>query len=220
MTLDAMPNSTEVGLSRVERKRTRKMRDILMAAAEVLNRDGYHAMSLDDVAEKMDLTKATLYHYFGGKDELVAACLTLVANEVTERLRRCTEETADLTAAERLRRLLAEQLTILLIDYPEAARPFSQQLDWPPEHSKLLRSLRQKHDELFRSIVTAGVETGEFGNVDPNIALHCIYGAMNYAPVWVRSKSRAATKRVIDGICDAQLKMLAPRDFSMPSAMS
>ena len=52
MSLDAMPNSSEVGLSRVERKRTRKMRDILMAAAEVLNRDGYHAMTLDDVAER------------------------------------------------------------------------------------------------------------------------------------------------------------------------
>ena len=37
---------------RVERKRTRKIRDILLATAEVLNRDGYYAMSLEDVAER------------------------------------------------------------------------------------------------------------------------------------------------------------------------
>jgi AcrR family transcriptional regulator len=210
MSLEAIPDSPEATLSRVERKRTRKMRDILMAAAEVLNRDGYHAMSLEDVAEKMDLTKATLYHYFGGKDELVAAALSLVANEVNDRLQRCAEETADLSAPERLRLLLTEQLTIVLIDYPEAARPFAQQKDWPPVHAKLLRSLRQRHDEMFRSILMAGMESGEFGGVDANTALHCIYGALNYAPVWVRAGSRTAVTGTISEICDALLKMLEP----------
>jgi AcrR family transcriptional regulator len=183
------------------------MRDILIATAQVLNRDGYHAMSMDDIAEKMDLTKATLYHYFGSKDELVAACLTLIASEVNDRLQRLADETAGLSAREQLRLLVAEQLTVLLIDYPEA-RLFAQPLDWPPEHIKLIRSLRQQHDAVFRKVIESGVNSREFSGADPNIALHCIYGAMNYMPVWVRSGSRAAARRLIDAVCDTLLKML------------
>jgi TetR/AcrR family transcriptional regulator, regulator of autoinduction and epiphytic fitness len=194
--------------NRVERKRMQKMREILMATAQVLNKDGYHAMSMDEVAEKMDLTKATLYHYFSSKDELIAACLTLVAGEVNQRLERLADETADLTATERFRALLAEQLTILLIDYPEGGRLFVQPRDFAPEHRKLLRTFRTRHDAVFRKVIMAGVESGEFSATDPNVALRCIYGALDYTPVWVRSGSHAASRRMINTLCDVIMKML------------
>jgi AcrR family transcriptional regulator len=209
MAVSETAQSETPQLGRVARKRTRKIRDILMATAEVLNRDGYHVMSLEDVAEKVDLTKATLYHYFGSKDELVAACLTLVGNEVNERLQTLAKQNEDLTATEQLRSLLVEQLTILLIDYPEAARLFSQPLDWPPEHRKLIRSLRVQHDAVFRAVVESGVESGEFKTADASVTLHCIYGAINYAPLWVRTSSRAAVTRVIDSMCETLLKLIS-----------
>jgi AcrR family transcriptional regulator len=202
------PEKSAADEGRVGRKRTRKIRDILMATAEVLNRDGYHAMSLEDVAEKVDLTKATLYHYFNGKDELVSACLALVGAEVNERLRQLAEQNEELSATDSLRALLADQLTIMLIDYPEAARLFAQPLDWLPEHMKLIRSLREEHDAVFRAVINKGSKSGEFSAEDPNLSLHCIYGAMNYAPVWVRTNSRAAARRVIDSMCDALMKLV------------
>jgi AcrR family transcriptional regulator len=36
---------------------------------------GYHGMSLEDVAERTDIVKATLYHYVSGKDGLVGEAL-------------------------------------------------------------------------------------------------------------------------------------------------
>jgi AcrR family transcriptional regulator len=209
MVVGETSQSSPPQLGRVARKRTRKIREILMATAEVLNRDGYHAMSMEDVAEKVDLTKATLYHYFDGKDELVAACLTLVGSEVNERLRTLAKESENLGARERLRALLAEQLTILLVDYPEAGRLFAQPLDWPPEHRKLVRSLREEHDTVFRAVMESGVQSGEFSTMDANVALHCIYGAINYAPVWIRARGRAAVTRVIDSMCETLLKMVS-----------
>jgi AcrR family transcriptional regulator len=209
MAVSETDQSATPQLGRVARKRTQKIREILIATAEVLNRDGYHAMSMEDVAEKIDLTKATLYHYFGSKDDLVAACLTLVGNEVNERLAALAKQNEDLTATEQLRSLLVEQLTILLIDYPEAARLFSQPLDWPAEHRKLIRSLRVQHDAIFRTVVESGVESGEFKTVDSSVTLHCIYGAVNYAPLWVRAGSRAAVNRVIDSMCETLLKMIS-----------
>ncbi|WP_033295659.1 TetR/AcrR family transcriptional regulator [Amycolatopsis jejuensis] len=194
---------------RVARKRTQKMREILMAAAAVLNEDGYHAMNLDAVAEKVDLTKATLYHYYGSKDELVAATLEFVGREVNTRLNELAAQTSELSAAERLQALMVDQLTILLVDYRDAGRFFTQPLDWPADHLKLIRRLRKEHDDVFRAVIADGIEAGEFSSDDPNVALHCIYGAINYTPVWARTTSRAATARLIETTCDILLKTLA-----------
>jgi AcrR family transcriptional regulator len=203
----SQPEAPQIG--RVARKRTRKIREILMATADILHRDGYHAMSLEDVAEKVDLTKATLYHYFSSKDELVAACLTLISGEVDDRLNILVKANEGLTAMEKLRSLLTEQLTILLIDYPVAASLFAQPHDWPSEHQKLLRKLREEHDAIFRSVMEAGVQSGEFATADPNVALHVIYGAMNNSPIWVRGNSRSAVTRTIDTLCETLLKVVA-----------
>ena len=194
---------------RIERKRSRKIREILMATAEVLHKDGYHAMNLEDVADKVDLTKATLYHYFGGKDELVSSSLELVGNEVTARLKALADSMADEPAGEALRALLTEQLTIVLVDYPEASRLFAQPLEWPAEHRQLIRRLREQHDAVFRGVMERGVASGEFVTDDLSIPLHCIYGALNYAPLWVRRASRPATTKIIDSTVDALMKMLA-----------
>jgi TetR/AcrR family transcriptional regulator of autoinduction and epiphytic fitness len=187
---------------RVERKRAQKRRDILIATAEVLSRDGYHAMNMDDIAERVDLTKATLYHYYNSKDELVSACLSLVADEVNTRLERIAVETQSLPAIDRLRALVTDQLTILLIDYPEGGKLFSQPHDWPHEQSKLLRTHRKRHDTVFREVVSIGIQSGELRSEDENVALHCLYGAINYMSVWARPASNAAARRLIETTCN------------------
>lgn len=191
---------------RVARKRTQKLRDILVATAEVLSRDGYHEMNMEDIAEQVDLTKATLYHYYSSKDELVAACLGLVADEVCTRLERIATETVALRADERLRALLRDQLTILLIDYPAGGKLFCQNYDWPAEHSKLLRTHRERHDAIFRRVVSDGVQSGELHSEDANVALHCVYGAINYISVWARPRSNAAARRLIETTCNILLQ--------------
>ena len=43
-------------------------------------------MNLENVAEQTDIAKGTLYHYFSGKDELVAAVLEALTSDVNSRL--------------------------------------------------------------------------------------------------------------------------------------
>src|SRR3954463_703850 len=97
--------AAEVPLSRVARRRDRKVQDILTAAADVLAERGYHGMSLDEIADRLDLTKATLYHYFPSKEALVSACLEAIATRSNERLASVAVDTVG-TASERLRRLI------------------------------------------------------------------------------------------------------------------
>ena len=44
---------------------------IVARAAELFARQGYHATSMNQVAEAAGLSKATLYHYYRDKDALL-----------------------------------------------------------------------------------------------------------------------------------------------------
>src|SRR5687767_15346762 len=94
-------------LSRIERKRLRRVNEILRVAAEVVGERGYQNASLDEVAERLDLAKASLYYYFDSKQALVAACLDTAAAEVERRLEAIVEEGSTPTAT--LRKLIVEQ---------------------------------------------------------------------------------------------------------------
>jgi AcrR family transcriptional regulator len=68
---------------RLARRRAQKRARILEAANQVLIEKGMESFSLDDVAERLALTTASLYHYFEGKDGLqVALAAELLAGDI------------------------------------------------------------------------------------------------------------------------------------------
>src|SRR5947209_1441666 len=63
--------------SREERDRDRELKReaVLRTAVGLFNEKGFHATSLDDVAEALKVTKPTIYHYFSNKDEVLFECV-------------------------------------------------------------------------------------------------------------------------------------------------
>lgn len=59
--------------ARRERERTARREAILDAAQELIAAEGYHGLRMDAVADAAELSKGTLYLYFGNKDALCAA---------------------------------------------------------------------------------------------------------------------------------------------------
>ncbi|NMI00194.1 TetR/AcrR family transcriptional regulator [Pseudonocardia acidicola] len=194
--------------SRVARRRDRKVADILSAAADVLSERGFHGMSLDEVADRLDLTKASLYHYFPSREELVSACLETLATTANERLRQ-TAGAVSGTAAERLGMLIRAQLDMVVREYPQMARLFLQPLDWPELYRQRSRALRVEHDEIFRSVVREGIRSGEF-NVDEDVAMHNLYGAMNNVPVWFRGRRKKDVDDMAAKVADNLLRLFLP----------
>ncbi|MGQ8634168.1 TetR/AcrR family transcriptional regulator [Agrobacterium sp. DKPNP3] len=57
-------------------QRTQSTKDrIISAAAELFYNEGIHAVSVDTIAEKAQVTKRGLYYHFRSKDDLIAAYL-------------------------------------------------------------------------------------------------------------------------------------------------
>lgn len=196
---DLRPHEARVTSSpRVVRKHNQRRELILRAAAEVFAEVGYHGASLEDIAERLDLTRASLYHYFPSKDALLSTCLEFGAELAIDRLRQVLEDHKDRSAAERLEILIITQLDTILREDPELSSLFLARIDLPDAIKGRVKQLREQHDMCFRQVIKEGVSNGAFAVPDPIIARHCLHGAINYVPVWLRGddpsfESRART---------------------------
>jgi TetR/AcrR family transcriptional regulator of autoinduction and epiphytic fitness len=193
---------------RAARRRDRRKSEIVGVALKILSTCGYQGMSLEEVAEEADIAKATLYHYFPGKDALVAAALEALTTDVLDRLRQVLAAADDRSACEQLRVLVAEQLHILTELYPEVGKLFSFPTSWPQEHGESMKSMRRRHDEIFRAVVERGVAAGDFDCPDPGVTLHCLQGVLNHASVWLRPANDPDGSRA-QAVVDAGMRLFA-----------
>jgi AcrR family transcriptional regulator len=167
----------------VARKRGERVRAILTTAAELFGERGYGGVSLEDVADRLDVTKGSLYYYFASKDELVTAAIETLGTDWTDRLEALPVAG---TPTERLRALLREHIRIAVREYPAALRLFLVPDDWPEEQRARIKALRRRHDAVFRAVVEEGLRAGEFTVVAVDPTLQTLHAAMSQAPVWVR----------------------------------
>lgn len=182
----AEPATTARPGSRVERRRDRRKAEIVRTATTLLSEHGYQGMNLEDVAEQTDIAKATLYHYFSGKDELVAAVVEGLTTEVNRRLEQQLHEVAGRSHLEQIRALIREQVRILTDTAPEVAAVFAWPKTWPESFQEVIKDSRRRHDAIFRRVVDAGLAAGEFDCPDPDVALQCLHGVLNQAALWIR----------------------------------
>jgi TetR/AcrR family transcriptional regulator len=67
-------------LSRRERERQQRREDILSAAEELFSEKGFKATTMQEISEKVELSKGTIYLYFKSKEELyLSVCVKGVA---------------------------------------------------------------------------------------------------------------------------------------------
>ena len=57
---------------------------MLDVAEEVFAEQGYRAASMDDIAERVGVSKPMLYEYFGSKDGLLSACVARLRTDLYE----------------------------------------------------------------------------------------------------------------------------------------
>lgn len=165
-------------------------------AIEVLAASGYQGTSLEAVAERADIGKATLYHYFASKDDLVAEALDVLTADVLERLVAARDAAAAGSPRAQLSALIREQLRVLTAEHPEVGSIFSWQGSWPAVHDEARKAMRRRHDTVFREVVEAGIAAGELDCDDVDVALQCHHAVMNGVSVWLGQIADPAERAV------------------------
>lgn len=79
-------------MARQRMSRAKRERQMLAVAEEVFAERGYRAASMDEIAERVGVSKPMLYEYFGSKDGLMRACTDRLKAELLDATRTAVEK--------------------------------------------------------------------------------------------------------------------------------
>ncbi|MDX1993173.1 MAG: TetR/AcrR family transcriptional regulator [bacterium] len=202
--------------------------DIIVAAADVLRRNGYEATTMKDIAAEVNLTAASLYHHFKNKDTLLLAVLEAGVGHVVQLLEPIA--TSNRTNPEKLREMIQLHVTSVTRNTSvSAAMVFEirslMNFKAPPrngghfdagatdefiERRDAFFVLRDQFEELFRCVIRDGIATGEFRPVDAAIFVKSMLGAHNWVAVWFRPEGRLSGEEIAGMLADNFLRALRP----------
>ena len=166
----------------VAEKRDRRRREILHAALRAFREKGYHATTLEDIAEHLGVRRTALYHYFTDKDAILFACHQESLAELERILSGVKEPEA---AAEQLAYLIREHVRVMT-DTLEGSPLAFEVTALSPERQKSVIAGRDRYERALRRVIARGIEEGEFRDVNPKTAAFAILGAINWIARWYR----------------------------------
>jgi AcrR family transcriptional regulator len=192
---------------RVMEKRERRRGEILHAALRAFRDQGYHATTLEDIADALGVRKAGLYYYFPDKESILYAC----HRESLAELDRILEGAKRLrTPTERLAHVIRAHVQVMT-DTLEGSPLAFEVTALSPERQKEVIAGRDRYERALRRMVRDGVASGEFRELNPKTAVFAILGAINWIARWYRPEGALRPEELGDDFADQLLRGLTCR---------
>ena len=190
---DAAPASPWVAGSERDRLRATKREAVLRTAARMFNEKGFHATSLDDVAERLHITKPTLYYYVKNKDEILFECVSIGLQMLQDAIE--AERDRGGRAVDQLAAAMRSYVEIVTADFGMCVIRVGED-PLPLESQRALRNFKSKLDTHFRELVRRGIEEGSIRPCDPKIAAFTLAGALSWIGRWYRPAGPLAPEEI------------------------
>jgi AcrR family transcriptional regulator len=181
-------------------KRESRRQAIIDTSARVFAQKGYHATGVMELCTANDLGKGALYYYIGSKEGLLAAIHDRVMDEVMLGADRVAE--AGGPPSEQLARL-GEELLDVIHRYPDHVWVFLHEfpaLTGP--RAEQFRRRRREYEGRVEAVLRAGVESGEFRDIDPWLTARAWLGMHNYTYLWLKPGGRLSARAVAKPFAD------------------
>jgi TetR/AcrR family transcriptional regulator len=172
-----------------------KRNSILRAAAHCFNRSGFYGTSMDDIAERLGVTKPALYRYVKNKHEVLAACFNLVMDMSFRHLENGERTGQD--GLSKLRLTIRGYLAELIGEFGHPVVILEEGALQPDHLSSLIRR-RDQLEHRYRGLVEEGIQDGSIIACNSKLAVFALFGAMNWVPKWYRQSGEWSAEYVAD----------------------
>ena len=177
-------------------KSIQKKEYILTVAREVFIEKGYKNVTMKDIVEACNISRGGLYLYFESTKEIFLNVLQIEAQEPDDVF--ASEITEEAGAGDILALFLKEQkkellrkknnLTVAIYEYFFENKPKGK--------ANLIRTQFEEAVSIIEQLIRAGVENGEFYNVDPEVTARNIMYVIE--GMKVASKTMGITGEIVD----------------------
>lgn len=170
-----------------------KREAILQTAAHLFLEKGYGRTLMNDVADRLNITKPALYHYFSNKEEILLECYRwgtgLILNKVNQIAARKG------TGLEKVEAFVYEYANLMTVNFGRCVMRLDES-DLSPKARAEVRGYKRKIDRRLRSFIQEGIEDGSITPCDPRMAAFSTAGAVNWICMWYKPEGPLAPEEI------------------------
>lgn len=176
-----------------------KRASIVREAARCFNRSGFHGTSMDDIAQRLGVTKAALYRYVSNKHELLFASFNMAMDSSFASLDLGDQLGAN--GLDKLRIAISGYLSDLIgkLGHPVVLLEDSALL---PDQSRAIIRRRDQAEKRYRALVEEGIADGSIAPCNPKLAVFALFGAINWVPKWYRADGELSAAQVVESLVE------------------
>jgi AcrR family transcriptional regulator len=192
-----------------EEVRDLKRQRILEAASRLFFDHGYSGTSVDQIADRLSVTKPFIYYQFASKTDLLTAIYLRVVDLAVDAITTAVNGTGSPT--DRLRGF-ARSLALVCIEHREIiAIYFREEVYVPKKSLKEIHKRKRQFDARLKELLAEGVAAGEFDVDDVSMSGLAISGLLSWVYTWYQPKGRLTPAEIADAMADLVTRMVVKR---------
>jgi AcrR family transcriptional regulator len=160
-----------------------RRRELLDAALDIFARQGYRATSMQDIAKKLKVGKASLYHYVDSKEAVLIQLYEEVLRQNVSTARAVVESKD--SPLDALTEILVERVVYTCSNQRLLRIFFEEEAELPPRQRARLIAVRHEYEDTILSLVERAKDSGEIVvDYHPRIFVNTLLGAANWVYKW------------------------------------
>ena len=190
------------------RARDEKRDAVLRTAVQLFLEQGYHRATLNEVAERLNITKPALYNYFRSKEEILFECWAIGQEQVDGFI--AAINAGGSSGLVKLRKLVRAYAENMATDYGASLVRFDPR-DLSENNSAIVRAGKRSIDRTFRKYIAEGIADGSIKPCDPKMTAFAIAGSLNWIGHWFQPDGAMSATAIADEFTDRLTEGLAAR---------
>jgi AcrR family transcriptional regulator len=170
-----------------------KREAVLQTAAQLFLERSYGRTSMNDLAERLNITKPALYHYFQNKEEVLLECYRLGTAMIEEILNDIAVHCG--TGLEKVEAFIHSYANVMTVNFGRCVMRLDEG-DLSSEAFAEVRGYKRKIDRRLRAFILEGIADGSIAACDPKIAAFSIAGALNWICIWYKPKGPLSPEEI------------------------
>jgi AcrR family transcriptional regulator len=178
--------------------------EVYRAALRLFNEKGYHATSMQDIASSLGLYKGSLYHYIGGKQDLLVQVFERAMDALLVDVEQIVAD-ASLSPSAQLRKVIQAHVCAVASNLDALSVYLHEFRALADEALGNVRAQRERYRALVSATIERGVHKGEFSVPDVDIATLGLLGMCNWLAQWYRPGGRLSPDQIGEYFADLLL---------------
>ncbi|KPV44182.1 TetR/AcrR family transcriptional regulator [Alicyclobacillus ferrooxydans] len=171
-----------------------RQKEIALAAVKLFEQKGYHATSVQDIADEVGLQKGSLYHYIHSKEDLLLQIAHEAITEFNDNLQAVLD--TDMSAPEKLVKAVENHITVSVSNMETTTVLLREAFSLGDPQHQVIQDLTDKYVDLWTQVLEEGARSGEFHVREPKVVALAILGACNWVYRWYRQSGQLTPSQV------------------------